>query len=331
MLTLGIETSCDETAAAVLEDGKKVLSSVVASSIARQKPFGGVVPEIASRHHLENIDVVVDTALKEAGVPLHDVDLVAVTQGPGLIGALLVGTSFAKTLAYSIGRPVIGVNHLEAHLEANFIENEIPRNGYIGLIVSGGHTSLVLSQNGNLKVIGQTRDDAAGEAFDKVAKMLGLGYPGGPEIDKLAKSGNPDKIKFQCGNMPGTFDFSFSGIKTAVLYYTRKNEDFRGEIPDIAASFQRAIVKSLVDKTLLACAHFGMTAIVVGGGVAANTELRARLTGESKRNDYQLLLSPLKYSVDNAAMIARAGFLHFRRGRRDDWNLTGKANLAIGG
>ncbi len=330
MLTLGIETSCDETAAAILEDDKKILSSIISSSIAKQKPFGGVVPEIASRHHLENIDIVVEAALKEAGKSLRDLDLVAVTQGPGLIGALLVGTSFAKTLAYSLRKPVIGVNHLEAHLEANFIDSEVPKDGYIGLVVSGGHTCLVLFREGIFKIIGQTRDDAAGEAFDKVAKILGLGYPGGPEIDRLAKSGNP-KIKFQCGQMPGTFDFSFSGIKTAVLYYTQKNPNFKRELADIAASFQRAVVKSLVEKTLRASEDFGMSAIVVGGGVAANSELRATLADESKKQGYQLLLSPLRYSVDNAAMIARAGYLMHKQGRRDGWSLTGKADLAIGG
>lgn len=330
MLTLGIETSCDETAAAVLEGDSRVLSNVISSSIAKHQPFGGVVPEIASRHHLENIDTVVRCAIKEAGISLGQIDLIAVTQGPGLIGALLVGTSFAKMLAYVLNKPLIGVHHLEAHLEANFVDGKEPPARYIGLIVSGGHTHLVLVNQGQYTVIGSTRDDAAGEAFDKVAKILGLGYPGGPEIDRLAKLGNPKKIKFSCGHIPGTFDFSFSGIKTAVLYYVRKNASYREQISDMAAGFQHAVVKSLVSKTLAACERYQVSDVVVGGGVAANSELRARLKEESDKHGFTLLLSPLKYAVDNAAMIARAGYVGFQKGRCSDWSMTGAANLPMG-
>lgn len=331
MLTLGIETSCDETAAAVLEGEKKVLSNIISSSIAKHKPFGGVVPEIASRHHLENIDRVVETALKEAAVSLNEIDLVAVTQGPGLIGALLVGVSFAKTLAYAMGKPLVGVNHLEAHLEANFIDEEEPDDLYVGLVVSGGHTHLVICEGGTYRVIGTTLDDAAGEAFDKVAKILGLGYPGGPEIDRLARNGNSKKIKFTCGKLAGSFNFSFSGIKTAVLYYTRRNPKFVDELSDIAAGFQRAVVDSLTEKTFAACEKYQARQIVVGGGVAANSELRARLSRGGEERGYRLLLSPLKYAVDNAAMIARAGYFRFKRGHSAGWSLTGKASLPMGG
>lgn len=331
MFTLGIETSCDETAAAVLEDDRKVLSNIISSSVAKHQPFGGVVPEIASRHHLENIDVVVSLALEKAGVSIADIGLIAVTQGPGLIGALLVGTSFAKTLAFALGKPLVGVHHLEAHLEANFMDGEEPDKRYVGLIVSGGHTMLVLSEGGKCKPIGSTRDDAAGEAFDKVAKILGLGYPGGPEIDRLAEKGNPKRIKFQCGGYPGSLDFSFSGIKTAVLYYTQRNSNYRDHLPDIVAGFQRAVVHSILEKTLRACEQEDVNSLVVGGGVAANSELRRRLKEECAVRGYRLLLSPMAYAVDNAAMIARAGFLRFKRGQRDGWELTGKANLAMGG
>lgn len=316
MLTLGIETSCDETACAVLEGQRVLRSSVVASSLRHHVRFGGVVPEIASRHHFALLDRVLEEALGRARVRLKAIDLVAVTAGPGLIGALLVGVSFAKALAARLAVPAIGVNHLEAHLEANFIERERPAGPYVGLVVSGGHTVLVHYARKRFRVIGETQDDAAGEAFDKVAKILGLGYPGGPEIDRLARRGNPRAVAFRAGTLPGKLDFSFSGIKTAVLYHVRRHGVDASRRPDLCASFESAVVGDLVDKTREACRRTGVRALAAGGGVVANTLLRRRLQEVARELGLDLYLSPFAFAIDNAAMIARAGAVRFREGRR---------------
>ncbi|MBI3316807.1 MAG: tRNA (adenosine(37)-N6)-threonylcarbamoyltransferase complex transferase subunit TsaD [Candidatus Omnitrophica bacterium] len=353
MLTLGIETSCDETSCAVLEGLDKVRSNIISSSLFRHKPFGGVVPEIASRHSLEQIDFVFQEALDEAKIKSKDIDLIAVTEGPGLIGSLLVGVSFAKTLAYGLGVPLIGVNHLEAHLSANFIGHKEPAH-YVGLLVSGGHTILVYQKKGKSTRLGETVDDAAGEAYDKVAKILGLGFPGGPVIDKLAKEGNPKAFKFTKPKQKGYFDFSFSGIKTAVLYLVEKQDvgapprgrpqllfsgPAQGPAPpllnsqfvnDVCASFQYAVVAWLVEKTLAAADVKKVADIVVGGGVSANSYLRKRLPEEAAKRGLKVWFPPNRLTTDNAAMIARRGAELFRRGRRSSMKLTGNANLKLG-
>ena len=259
MLTLGIETSCDETSCAVLKGGREILSNVIASSLFRHRPFGGVVPEIASRHCLEQIDTVFQAALKKARVSKKDLGLIAVTYGPGLPGSLLVGLSFAKALAYELDIPFIGVNHLEAHLSANFIDIPAPRGGYLGLVVSGGHTELVYCRNSSVRLLGSTIDDAVGEAYDKVAKMLGLGYPGGPVIDRLARKGDPKAFRFSRPKQEGRFDFSFSGIKTAVRTVVASPQFIRRrmnwERNNLCASFQETVVRWLVEKTIDACRY----------------------------------------------------------------------------
>lgn len=354
MLTFGIETSCDETSCAVLEGLDKIRSNVVSSSLFRHKPFGGVVPEIASRHCLEQIDIVYEEALREARVNAKDIDLVAVTQGPGLIGSILVGVSFAKALAYGLRKPLIGVNHLEAHLSANFISathrggsavtcgggNKEPRN-YVGLLVSGGHTILTYHRSGRVTKIGETVDDAVGEAYDKVAKILGLGYPGGPVIDKLAVKGNPKAFPFTKPKQERPYDFSFSGIKTAVLYLVKnQTTDHRLQTTDqaldaffirnIAASFQNAAVTWLVEKTLQLAEEKRVRDVVVGGGVSANSELRRRLPEEGKKRGIKIWFPPFALTTDNAAMIARRGAELFKQGRRSKLTLAGEANLKMG-
>ncbi len=336
MLTLGIETSCDETSCAVIRNDDRVLSNIVSSSLFRHKPFGGVVPEIASRHCLEQIDTVFQEALSEAKVKAEDIDLIAVTHGPGLIGSLLVGVSFAKALAYKLNVPLVGVNHLEAHLSANFIGKKEPKK-FVGLLVSGGHTSLSYHQNGKVAMLGSTVDDAAGEAYDKVAKLLGLGYPGGPVIDKLAAKGNAEAVKFTEPKQKGRFDFSFSGIKTAALYHiqkqpekVRQSETF---IQDMAASFQGAAVKWLVKKTLEAADYKKVKDIVAGGGVSANSHLRKVLTEEGSTRGFTVWFPPGALTVDNAAMIARRGIELFKlkkTAKRGFWKMTGLPNLAMG-
>jgi N6-L-threonylcarbamoyladenine synthase len=307
-LVLGIESSCDETSASVVEGPACVLSNVIASSLALHAPFGGVIPEIASRAHMESIVPVVDEALKTAGLQRRDLTAIAVTEGPGLIGSLLVGLSFARGLSLGWGLPLVGVDHVRAHLYAAFIESEIAYP-FVGLVVSGGHTSLyevkALDQE---DVIGVTRDDAAGEAFDKVAKILGLGYPGGPEIEKRALAGNKRAHHFNCGCGSG-FDFSFSGIKTAVLYKAQalKKEHQRlseGAVADLCASFQEAVVNDLVEKFLRAARRVKARSLVVGGGVAFNNTLRARLTEAAAAHQLNLFLAPKPYCLDNAAMVA---------------------------
>ncbi|MDP2943011.1 MAG: tRNA (adenosine(37)-N6)-threonylcarbamoyltransferase complex transferase subunit TsaD [Candidatus Omnitrophota bacterium] len=331
MLVLGIETSCDETGASVVKDGREILSNTVASSLEFHKRYGGVVPEIATRYHVEVIDYVVKDSLKKAETKLKDIDLVAVTRGPGLVGSLLVGVSFAKALSYSLDIPLIGINHLWAHLYSGLIEKPDIRFPFIGLVVSGGHTSLVFCENaGKFKLLGQTKDDAAGEAFDKVAKVLGLGYPGGPAIERAARQGNPYAIKFAPAYLgEDSYDFSFSGIKTAVLYYIKAHRLNRKVIADIAAGFQKAVVDCLVAKSIDACKAKGVATLVVGGGVGANILLRQDLTREGRANGIDVIFPSFELSLDNAAMVAAMGYRLFKGRVRSRSGLSAEPNLRI--
>jgi tRNA N6-adenosine threonylcarbamoyltransferase len=336
MLTLGIETSCDETAAAVLRDGT-VLSSIVSSQIDVHKKYGGVVPELASREHLKNLLPVVREALFAAAVTLDDIDLVAATYTPGLIGALLVGVSAAKAIAYARNIPFIGVHHGEGHILAAHLEYPDLGYPYVALLVSGGHTALYRVRGlGDYTLLGQTRDDAAGEAYDKVAKLLGLDYPGGPVLDRLSAEGDPGAVKFPRGPREG-YDFSFSGLKTAVKnhvsLFTSKDRgiDPALSVRDVAASFQAAVVDTLVEKTVLAAEAFGADKIVVAGGVAANSSLRKQMSGEAAKRGISLYLPGMSYCVDNAAMIALAGSLRFRRGETSSLDLNPRPASPLGG
>ena len=332
MLTLGIETSCDETACAVLENGQRIRSSVIASSLAKHKPFGGVVPEIASRECLEQIDFVFKEALRQARVKKEALDLIAVTRGPGLVGSLLVGIAFAKALAYQLEIPFIGVNHLEGHIAANFIGRPAPRHPYVGLIVSGGHTELTYHRNGKIEVLGSTIDDAVGEAYDKTAKLLGLGYPGGPVIDRLAQKGTPGRVHFTKPKQKGRFDFSFSGIKTAVLYWVKENASSldQEKVVSLCASFQETVAGWLVEKTVDACRYKKVKQVAVGGGVSANSRLRSLLVEEMEPYGIEVLFPPFPLTLDNAAMIARRGYELYQKGKRSPWNLSAHPNLPIG-
>ncbi len=311
MLVLGIETSCDDTAAAVLENGQNVLSSVVSSQIETHHPYGGVVPELASRKHIENISEVVKRALEEAGVQDSDIDGIAVTRGPGLIGALLVGFSFARGYAFVRNIPLVGVNHLDGHIHSVFLTEDPPGFPFTALLASGGHTAIYhVDSRSEIKRMGQTRDDAAGEAFDKVAKMLGLGYPGGKVIDEMADRGNPEAISFPRTYLEkGSYDFSFSGIKTAVLRYIQSVEpDFKNRVPDIAAGFRESVVEVLSHKVVSAAMEKNTKQIALVGGVAANRRLREKVVEEAKIRGIKVYLTPLQYCGDNAAMIAAAGY-----------------------
>ncbi len=334
MLTLGIETSCDETAAAVLRD-ETVLSSIVSSQIDIHKKYGGVVPELASREHLKNLMPIIREALTSASVSLEEIDLVAVTYTPGLIGALLVGVSAAKAIAYARGIPFIGVHHGEGHILAAHIEYPDIGYPYIALLVSGGHTALYHVKGlGDYRLLGQTRDDAAGEAYDKVAKLLDLEYPGGPVLDRLAQEGNPEAIKFPRGHLEG-HDFSFSGLKTAVrnhiaLFKSKdRGIDSKLNVRDVAASFQAAVVDSLVEKTMHAASETGSDKIVVAGGVAANSSLRQRMSEETKKRRLSLHLPGMFYCIDNAAMIALAGYLHYKRGETSSLDLNPQPSMPL--
>jgi len=345
MLTLGIETSCDETSCAVLGGRDEVKSNIVSSSLFRHRPFGGIVPEIASRHCLEQIDFVFHQALEQAKVRAQDLDLIAVTQGPGLIGSLLVGVSFAKALSLDLNIPLVAVNHLEAHLEAAFVTNEGKFPGvissrrparFIGLLVSGGHTHLTLHEKEKVIGLGETVDDAVGEAYDKVAKIMGLGYPGGPILDRLAKEGNPRAVAFTKPKQKNRYDFSFSGIKTAVLYYyQREHSKHKSQQAldcfhrDLAASFQNAVVSWLVEKTMAAAKEYSVSDIVVGGGVSANAALRTRLTAAGEEDGLCIRFPHLSLTNDNAAMIARRGLELFKKGRRAAATLSGDPNLRM--
>ena len=303
MRVLGIETSCDETAAAVVDDGRSILSSVVSSQSDLHAPYGGVVPEIASRAHVDLINDVIAQALVEAGMTHDDVDAVAAVHGPGLAGALLVGVSAAKAIALATGRPYVGVNHHEAHVYAGLLEDPALEPPFVTLVVSGGHTLLIaMEDHGRYRVLGQTVDDAAGEAFDKVARFLGLGYPGGPAIDRIALEGDAAAIAFPRPMLDDGNDFSFSGLKTAVVQYVRKHPDV--EVPDVAASFQAAVVDLLVTKLLRVAEAAGVETIVIGGGVAANSELRTRLLDESETSGLRVILPSISLCTDNAAMVA---------------------------
>lgn len=331
VITLAIETSCDETACAVLENGRKVLSNEVYTQIEIHKKFGGVVPEVASRNHLEKISEVVNTAVAKAGVTLEDIDQISVTYGPGLVGALLVGLSYAKALAYALEIPMVGVNHIEGHIAANYIAHPELEPPFLCLIVSGGHTHLVrVKSYTEFEVIGRTRDDAAGEAFDKVSRTLGLGYPGGPLVDKLAKKGNPYAIEFPKAMMDqDNLDFSFSGLKSAVLNYLNSCKMKKESIvvEDVCASFQHAVVETLQGKVTMAMKKTGCNKVVLAGGVAANSALRESL-GNIK--DAELYYPPLNLCTDNAAMIGSAGYYKFMEGHRSNLNTNAVPNLKIG-
>ena len=332
-LTLGIESSCDETAAAVLRGGRRILSNIISTQIPVHQKFGGVVPEIASRKHIVNILPVIDAAVEQAGVSLKDLDQVAVTCGPGLAGALLVGVSAAKALAFSLDIPLIGVNHLEGHVFANFLENEELEPPFVALVVSGGHTALVHVKGYNhFAMMGQTRDDAAGEAFDKVARVMGLPYPRGPQIDKLAREGNPHAIDFpQALRDDGSYEFSFSGLKSAVLNYLNSMRQRGAEIHrgDVAASFQRAVIEILTVKAMDAVAETGLDTLVLAGGVAANSALEARLREEASFRDVRFSCPSRVLCTDNAAMIACRGFYQGRAGRFADGYLNAMPALGL--
>ena len=329
MLVLGIDTSCDDTSAAVVEDGTRIVSNIVSSQDEIHSKYGGIVPELASRRHIEMIWPVVDEALKGAKADLEDLSAIAVSHGPGLIGSLLVGVCFAKSLSYVKQIPMIAVNHLEGHVASIYLEESSPDYPYLALIVSGGHTSIYRVDGFGLYTeLGRTRDDAAGEAFDKVAKLLGFGYPGGPIIDKVASEGDPDAIRFPRAKLPGSHDFSFSGLKTAVLNHTKKSPESRKE--DIAASFQKAVVDILISKVLEASRSEKISRIMLSGGVSANSELRSGITKIAKEEGVEVFLPSICLCTDNAAMIASAGYFRFKEGAVSNYSLNPKAYMPLG-
>lgn len=330
MRILGIESSCDETAAAVVEDGRRILASVVASQDDIHRPYGGVVPELASRNHSLAIVRVVERALEESGTDLKNIDGIAVTRGPGLIGSLLVGLSFAKALSYSRGIPYVGVHHIEGHLAAAMLGESDPTYPLVGLVASGGHTSLYRMPSRNrFELIGQTRDDAAGEAFDKVSILCGLGFPGGPAIDRTSENGDPQAIDFPRPH-PASLDFSFSGLKTAVAKWIQKNGVPKDQgLADLVASFQEAVVDVLLAKLFEAAETCSVHDVVVCGGVARNRRLRSRLEEEISRRDFKLWLAKPELCTDNAAMIAAAGFARLKDGDFDDLALNAQATIPL--
>jgi tRNA N6-adenosine threonylcarbamoyltransferase len=332
---LGIETSCDETAAAVVEDGRRILSNVVSTQAQIHAPYGGVVPELASRHHIENTTPVVSEAMAASGLSFGDLDAVAVTYGPGLIGSLLVGVQVAKAIAFVHGKPLVPVHHIAGHLEAPFLAHgDLPLPA-LALVVSGGHTSLFeMPAAGEYRLVGRTRDDAAGEAFDKVAKLLGLGYPGGPVIDRLSRGANDRAVDFTIARMKdGSDDFSFSGIKTAVLHHVRREGIAAVEVParvrDLVASFQRAVVAALVGRLRRAAAEHRPQSLLLTGGVAANSLLRVEAARAAEAIGLPLYVPPIALSTDNAAMIAAAGAVNFRKGLRAGPDLDAQPHLAL--
>lgn len=330
MIVLGIESSCDETAAAVVESGK-MLSNVIASQVKVHSEYGGVVPEIASRKHIEAIVPVIKQALSDAGLKMKDIEGIAVTRGPGLVGSLLIGLSTAKALAWALDIPLVGVNHLEGHIAAVFLAQKAPVFPFVALIVSGGHTNIYrVKSYHDFYLLGQTRDDAAGEAFDKGAKLLNLGYPGGVVIDKMARNGNPRAIAFPRA-MKDSTDFSFSGLKTSLLTMLKKQgRNFSAqELPDIVASYQEAIVDVLVDKTIRAAQENNLNQVVVCGGVAANSRLRQKFAETASRGKIELFIPPVILCTDNAAMIAAIGEIMLKNGRRDSLDLNAVSRWAL--
>ena len=334
VLILAVESSCDETAAAVVKNGREVLSNVISSQIALHTQFGGVVPEIASRKHMEKINQVIAQALKDAGVSLEEITAIGVTYGPGLVGALLVGVAEAKALAWAAKKPLVGVHHIEGHVSANYSEHPDLEPPFVCLIVSGGHTHLVVVRDyGEFEIIGRTRDDAAGEAFDKVARAVGLGYPGGPKVDKTAKEGNPHAVEFPRAKVEGSpYDFSFSGLKSAVLNYINKARMTGQEIcvPDLVASFQNAVVEALVSRAVLAAKEYGYDKLAIAGGVASNSALRAAMEEACAREGLKFYRPSPIYCTDNAAMIGAAAYYEYRKGVRHGWDLNAVPNLKLG-
>ena len=333
-LILAIESSCDETAASVVKNGRCVLSNIISSQIAIHTLYGGVVPEIASRKHIEKINQVVEAALKEADVTLDDIDAIGVTYGPGLVGALLVGVAEAKAIAYAKKKPLVGVHHIEGHVSANYIEHPDLEPPFLCEIISGGHTHLVIVKDyGSFEILGRTRDDAAGEAFDKVARAIGLGYPGGPKIDKLAKEGNPHAIDFPRAHMEDApYDFSFSGVKSAVLNHLNKCR-MTGETiveADIAASFQQAVVDVLVDNAIRAAKDYHMDRLAIAGGVASNGALRAAMEAACEKAGIRFYRPSPLFCTDNAAMIGVAAYYEYQKGTRHGWDLNAVPNLKLG-
>ena len=334
VLILAIESSCDETAAAVVKNGREVLSNVISSQIALHTLYGGVVPEIASRKHIEKINQVIEEALKQANMTLDEIDAIGVTYGPGLVGALLVGVAEAKAIAYAAKKPLIGVHHIEGHISANYIENKDLEPPFACLVVSGGHTHLVLVEvYGKYKILGRTRDDAAGEAFDKVARAIGLGYPGGPKIDKLSKEGNPEAITFPRAHIAeSVYDFSFSGLKSAVLNYLN-GAKMKGEeivAADVAASFQKAVTDVLVEHAMMAVKEYGFDKLAIAGGVASNSTLRREMELACEKNNVKFYHPSPILCTDNAAMIGAAAYYEYLAGTRHGLDLNAIPNLKLG-
>lgn len=334
IVILAIESSCDETAAAVVRNGREVLSNIISSQIALHTLYGGVVPEIASRKHIEKINQVIEEALSEAHMNLEDMDAIAVTYGPGLVGALLVGVAEAKAVAYGANKPLIGVHHIEGHISANYIENKELEPPFLCLVVSGGHTHLVkVADYGTYEILGRTRDDAAGEAFDKVARAIGLGYPGGPKIEKISKEGNPNAIVFPRAKVAeDPYDFSFSGVKSAVLNYI--NGCHMKNIPiveaDIAASFQKAVTDVLIEHAMMAADEFQIRKFAIAGGVASNSTLRNGMKEACEKKGVEFYHPSPIFCTDNAAMIGAAAYYEYLAGRRDGWDLNAVPNLKLG-
>lgn len=331
---LAIESSCDETAAAVVVNGREVLSNIISSQIDIHKLYGGVVPEIASRKHIERINQVIEEAVNQSGKTMDDIDVICVTYGPGLVGALLVGVGTAKALSYATHKPLVGVHHIEGHISANYIDNSELEPPFLCLVASGGHSHLVIVRDyGEYEILGRTRDDAAGEAFDKVARAIGLGYPGGPKIDKLAREGNPDAIEFPKASIEGApYDFSFSGVKSAVLNYINGCK-MKGETyleADIAASFQKAVVEVLVEHTMLAAEDYDIRQVAIAGGVACNSALRTGMENACAKRGYSFFMPTPVLCTDNAAMIGAAGYYEYQKGIRHGLDLNAIPNLKLG-
>lgn len=333
MIVMGIETSCDETSVALLRDGREVLANVISSQIDIHKKYGGVVPEVASRKHLENMNHIIKAALLEANLKFQDIDLIAVTKGPGLVGALLVGVSAAKALAYGLDIPLIGVNHMEGHICANYISHKDLKPPFISLVVSGGHSYLIhVKEYTEYELIGTTRDDAAGESFDKVARSLGLGYPGGPLIDALAKKGNPKAFDFPRVMLEeNSYDFSFSGLKTAVLNTLNglRQKNLNICVEDVAASFQEAVLDVLVEKSFRLLKEREQKILVISGGVSANDGLRKRMEERGAKEDVRIYYPEKILSTDNAAMIASAGYFHYKKGECSELSMQVTSNLGF--